>query len=233
MRLIAIFFVAACIFVSGVVAQSTIFNAPSTDIQAEKKLLIETDFIAHLDKFDKGGFQTFGYRTVYGLRKNLEVGMNFFYTRDGQPRGPKEFQPNIKYKFFQNEKYGIAASGGAQFFIPLNKSAGSKTATMLYSNVSKVFKKTGETRVTGGFYTVAGGDSDFGTKRGMIAAIEQPLFGRFSLTADWFSGRNRVGYGSAGVLVALTKRQYFQIGYSVGNSGRANNSLAAFYGFTY
>lgn len=232
-RLFAIVFSAAVIFVSGSFAQSTIFNAPSTDIQAEKKLLIETDFIAHFDKFEKGGFQTFGYRTVYGVRKNLEVGMNFFYTRTGEKRGPKEFQPNLKYKYYQNEKYGISASGGAQFFVPLNKSAGTKTASMFYSNVSKVIKKTGETRVTGGLYTIAGGDGDFGSKRGVITALEQPLFGKFSLTADWISGKNRLGYGSAGILVALSKRQYFQVGYSIGNSGRGNNSFAAFYGFTY
>jgi hypothetical protein len=226
-------FAATLLFVNGSFAQSTVFNAPSTDTQSEKKLLIETDFIAHFDKFEKGGFQSFGYRTVYGVRKNLEIGVNFFYARTGERRGPKELQPNFKYKFYENEKYGIAASGGVQFFIPLNRSAGSKASSLFYSNLSKVIKKTGETRVTGGLYAVAGGDSDFGTKRGVIAALEQPVFGKLSLTADWFSGKNRVGYASAGILLALTKRQYLQIGYSFGNSGRANNSLGAFYGFTY
>jgi hypothetical protein len=214
-------------------AQSTIFNIPSTDVVDKKHLYMEADFIAHFDKWENGGFQSYGYRTVYGVRKNLEVGVNFFYTRTGGDTSPKELQPNIKYKVYENEKYGLAVSTGAQFFVPLNKSAGSRTFGMFYSNASKVFKKTGETRVTGGFYTVFGAERDFGTKTGALIGLEQPIKGKLSFTADWSSGKNRFGYATAGLLYAFTKRQFVQVGYNFGNSGRGNNALSAFYGFTY
>lgn len=213
-------------------AQSTIFNIPSTDVMGEKRFYVEGDFIGHFDKWEKGGFQTFGYRTVYGVRKNLEVGVNFFYTRNGRT-SPKELQFNGKYKVYEKEKYGFAVSGGAQFFVPLNKSAGRRAFGMLYSNASKVIKRTGETRITGGFYTVVGAEKDFGAKNGAIVGIEQPIKGKLSFTADWYSGKNRFGYSSAGFSYSFAKRQFFQIGYNWGNSGRGNNALSAFYGFTY
>src|SRR3954469_8245644 len=100
--------------VSLIRAQSTIFNIPSTDVMGEKRFYVEADFISHFDSWEKGGFQTFGYRTVYGLRRKFEVGMNFFYTRTGGRTSPKEFQPNLKYKVFQKEKYGLAVSAGGQ-----------------------------------------------------------------------------------------------------------------------
>jgi hypothetical protein len=217
---------------SGVSAQSTIFNIPSTDVLEEKRFFIEADFIAHFDKWEKGGFQSYGYRTVYGVRKNLEVGVNFFYTRNGST-SPKELQPNIKYKIYEKEKYGLAVSIGAQFYVPLNKSAGKRPFGMFYSNFSKIVRQTGETRVTGGFYTVFGAERDFGAKTGALLGVEQPIKGKLSFTADWSSGTNRFGYATAGLLYSFTKRQFFQVGYNFGNSGRGNNALSAFYGFTY
>jgi len=222
------------IFAAGfaVSAQSTIFNVPSTDVMGEKRFYVEGDFIAHFDKWEKGGFQTFGYRTVYGVRRKLEVGVNFFYTRNGST-SPKEIQFNTKYKTFSREKWGFAVSSGAQFFVPLNRSAGRRTYSMLYTNASKVIKPTKETRLTGGVYTIAGADRNFGTKTGAMVGVEQPVFRKLTFTADWYSGKNRFGYSSAGLSYSFAKRQFFQIGYNFGNSGRGNNALSAFYGFTY
>ena len=214
-------------------AQSTLFNVPSTDTLPEGRFYIEADFIAKFAKYEKGGFQTYGYRMVYGVRKNLEVGANFFYTRDGSKTSAKEFQPNIKFQAYQNEKYGVAVSTGAQFFVPLDKTAGTRTFAMLYSNVSKTIEATHGTRVPGGFYNIVGAERDFGTKRGAILGIEQPIRGRLSLIADWYSGNNRLGYSAAGLNYAITKRQFVLVGYNFGNYGRGNNAFSAFYGFTF
>ena len=213
-------------------AQTTLFNVPSTDTLPQGRYLVEVDFIAKFEKFEKGGFQTYGYRTVYGVRKNLEVGANFFYTRNGET-SPKEFQPNIKYQAYQNEKYGVAVSTGAIAFIPLDKAAGTRTYAMVYANGSKIFKFTRGTRVTGGFYNVVGAERDFGTKRGAIVGIEQPLFGKVSFIGDWYSGNNRLGYSAAGLNYAISNRQFILVGYNFGNFGRGNNAFSAFYGFTF
>lgn len=213
-------------------AQSTIFNIPSTDVVAPKTFYIEADFIGHFDKYEKGGFQTYGYRTVYGLKKKVETGFNVFYTRNGG-KAPIEFQPNLKWKAYENEKRGIGISTGTQLFVPLNKAAGTRTFGMVYGNASKVIERAKGMRLTGGGYQMVGALKDFGTKRGVIVGYEQPLKWKMSFLADWYSGKNRLGYSTAGINYAISKRQFVLLGYNFGNSGRGNNAFSAFYGFTY
>lgn len=213
-------------------AQSTIFNIPSTDVLPEKKFYLELDFISHFDKYENGGFQSYGHRVVYGVKRRFEVGANYFFTRNGQ-NIPMEIQPNAKWKIFEKEKSGLAASTGTIFFVPLNKSAGRRTYGMFYSNASKIVKSTRGTRLTGGIYTVVGASSDFGTKTGAIVAVEQPIKGKLSFAADWYSGKNRFGYSAAGLSYPLTTRQFLMVGYNFGNTGRGNNAFSAFYGYTF
>lgn len=216
-----------------ILAQTTIFNIPSTDVLPKKLFYVEADFIAHFDKFSKGGFQTFGYRTVYGVRKNLEVGANFFYTRLGSVTAPKEFQANVKWRAYNNEKYGVAVTSGAIIFVPLNKSTGTRSAAMLYTNASKIIKGAKGMRLTGGIYTMVGAKREFGTKTGAIVGFEQPIRRRLSFIADWYSGKNRFGYAAAGFGYAVTKKQFLYTCYNFGNAGRANNALSIFYGYTF
>ena len=165
--------------------------------------------------------------------KISEVGANFFYTRNGNRPSPKEFQANVKYRAFQNEKYGVAVSTGAQFFIPLDKSAGTRAYSMVYANASKTVNPLNGMRLTGGFYKIIGANRDFGSKRGVIIGIEQPLIRRFTFIGDWYSGNNRFGYSAAGLNYAITKKQFVLIGYNFGNFGAGNNAFSAFYGFTF
>ena len=83
------------VFVGAAAAQSTIFNVPSTDTGAEKQFYLEADFINDFGSYRNGGFQTYGYRVVYGARKRLEIGANFFYTQNGRAVRI-ELQPNFK-----------------------------------------------------------------------------------------------------------------------------------------
>lgn len=218
---------------STVGAQTTIFNIPSTDIVAPGKTTVETDFIGHAADWSNGGFQTFGVRAIYGFRRKLETGANVFYTRFGGGVAPVEAQLNAKYRFFSREKYGFATTAGTQLFVPLNRAAGKRTYVMVYANASLTIKKTRGTRLTGGFYSVAAAPTGFGTKNGALAAVEQPLKGKLSIVADWYSGRNRFGYAAGGFMYALPRNQYVMAGYNFGNSGRGNNSLAVYYGATF
>ncbi len=57
---IALTFLAAC-FVSSfssVIGQSTVFNIPSSDVQAPGKVYIEADFITHFASYANGGYQS-------------------------------------------------------------------------------------------------------------------------------------------------------------------------------
>src|SRR4051812_41284969 len=75
-------------------AQSTLFNIPSTDVVAKKSVYLEMDFLAHLESYDKGGFQGYVPRAVVGLGGKLEAGVNVAFTRSGSPNSV-ELQPNV------------------------------------------------------------------------------------------------------------------------------------------
>lgn len=213
-------------------AQTTIFNLPSTDTQPKKTLYLEADFYAHFDSFQNGGFRAYSPVVVYGVRKDLEIGVNMIYTRS-EDDSAVELQPNVKWKFYENEKSDVTASAGAITFIPLNKSAGSKPSAMFYANVSKTFKSAKELRLTGGVYTMAGTKQDVGTRNGFMFGLEQPVTSKFTILADWSSGNNRFGYATVGAGYQVTEKQFFGAGYSFGNFGRGNNYFTAFYGFTF
>src|SRR5215470_5460569 len=93
-------------------AQSTIFNIPTTDAVAPKKVYFEFDFLSHLESHDNGGFQTYVPRVVVGVGKGVEVGLNVASTHSAAPTVVYA-QPNIKWGFYANEEGGTAMSAGA------------------------------------------------------------------------------------------------------------------------
>ena len=213
-------------------AQSVIFNAPSTDTLEEGKVYVEADFFARFKKYDNGGYQGYGFRTVYGLNKKTEIGANFFVTRDGSGNLPREVQFNVKRKLYDNEKRGIAVSAGGLVNVPLTKSAGSRPTAIVYVNASKTVPKLG-TRVTGGVYQAIARRRDFGKTWGFTAGFEQPVGRRFAVIGDWFSGANRYGFAFLGLNIAVTKRQFLSFGYNFANQGAGENYFAITYGVTF
>ncbi len=211
--------------------QSTLFNIPSTDVVPEKKVYLEFDFLAHLESYDKGGFQAYIPRAVYGLGKKFEVGVNVAYTKSATPNSI-EIQPNIKYQAYQSEKYGVAVSTGAILYAPITRRSGTNTFGMLYGNVSKQFKGNYGARLTGGGYGLVNRASGTGDKGGAMIGFEQPITPKVKFVADWFSGKNRFGYGTPGLAITTSKASALYIGYSIGNSGRKNNSLFVYWGIT-
>ena len=217
---------------SSISAQMTIFNIPTTDTLPRASFYLEADFITKPVSYRKGGFQTYGYRAVYGLNHKTEVGANFYYTRDGGD-AIGEMQFNAKRSLYRNEKRGVAISSGALMSLPLRSTRDARRFVMVYSNASKTVKPLNGLRVTGGVYTVFSNGRDFGTKTGAMVGIEQPIYKRISFLADWYSGKNRFGYSAAGLNYAITKRQFILAGYNFGNAGRGNNAFSAYYGYTF
>jgi hypothetical protein len=215
-----------------IVAQSAVFFVPSTDIQEKKTIYFEADAFAHFDSYENGGFQSYGPSIAYGLSKNVEIGVNYYFTNDIDGSA-HELQPNIKWKAYNNDNNGVAVAVGSVVFVPLNDVAGTKTSAMFYANASKTFKSAKDMRLTGGVYTMANTDDEFGTKTGVLVGIEQPITEKLTLLADWTSGKNRLGYSNIGFGYEVKKSQYLAAGYTFGNSGRGNNFLSVFYGFTF
>ncbi len=228
----AAFFLCTVLFVSGVVSgQTTLFNIPTADTLQKGSWGVEGDFITKPVSYRDGGYQTYGYRVAYGLDNKTELGTNFYLTYDGDKTSAQaEF--SVKRNVYRTERLGVSVSGGAVAFVPLRPQNGETTTVMVYGVGSKTVNALNGMTVTGGAYHVFGG-SDFGDRTGAIVGVNQPIVDRVSFVADWFSGKNRLGYASAGLNFAVTKRQYLTTGYSFGNSGRGNNAFAAYYGITF
>lgn len=216
----------------GASAQSTVFNIPSTDVQSAKRWYVEADFTAHLSSFERGGYQSYGPRIVYGLNRRMEVGFNAFYTYTA-PAEPTEIQPNFKVKLYDNETHGVGVATGAIAFIPVTQRAESTDRAMIYAVASKSFKGDFGPRFTAGSYALVGSFGAGATKKGALVGYEQPISKRVTFVADWASGNNDYGYLVVGAGITLTSRNLLYVGYNFGNQGRANNSLGVYYGFSF
>jgi hypothetical protein len=221
-------------------AQSTIFNIPSTDTVAKKKVYFEFDYLVQAPKAAGGDRLHLAVpRGVVGLGPNLEAGANVGFVHVGGETNAF-FQPNVKWRFLNNEDSGLAASAGAIMYTPIDDRAGVDTYGLMYANLSKKVKHTYGPRFTIGPYGIVGANDGFaGPKAGALVGYEQPIHGRVSFVADWLSGKNGFGYLTPGVSIALPRNGLLNIGYSIGNdSWESNNAtrnrlLFFYYGVTF
>ena len=217
---------------SAALSQTTIFNIPTADTLSGGSWNLEADFVAKPVPYREGGYQSYGYRVAYGLNNKTEIGSNFYYSWNGtSSTGQAEF--SVKRKIYHNERHGFSLSVGTVLFVPLKNRVGDRASVMIYGNARKTIEPIGGLTLTGGAYSVFRGSRQFGTRTGAMLGVVQPINKRVSFVADWFSGKNRLGYASAGLNFNITSRQYLLAGYSFGNSGRGNNALAAYYGLTF
>jgi hypothetical protein len=236
-RCLAVLFLMSCSHMA--MAQSTIFNIPSTDTVAPKKAYAEFDYLVQVpgpDTPDTNRFQVFAPRIVVGIAPNLEAGANFSFFHTGSTQSL--FQPNIKWKFFNSEMKGLAASGGIIWYTPMNnRDVVVDSYGLIYGNFSKkVMGKYGP-RITMGPYGIVGADENYvGTKAGAIIGWEQPLGTKVNVVADWFSGVSGFGYFTPGISITLPHNGLFNAGYSIGNdsyNGNKNRALFLYYGITF
>jgi hypothetical protein len=212
-------------------AQSTLFNIPSTDTVEKSKTYLEFDVLPQAPGPDVGASLTiYNPRVVIGVAPDVEVGLNFpiYHNSDFDPSSLAYIQPNIKWKFFKNDM-GLAASVGGVLNAPLNSRDGQGTWGYIYGNFSKKWMGATGPRVTVGPYgVVADQDSGLatfvGTKGGVLLGYEQPLGGPVSFVADWFSGKNSLGYFTPGVSITLPHSGLLNIGYSFGNDSWENSN---------
>jgi hypothetical protein len=224
-----------------VLAQSTIFNVPTTDAVSKKKVYAEFDYLPQMPKSDAAGrLHIFVPRVVVGLGGNVEAGANVaFYHTAGNTNA--FIQPNVKWRFAANDEDGLAASAGGILYTPLNNRTGVDTYGLVYGNFSKKLQigRYGP-RFTAGPYGIVGAESTFaGPKGGVILGYEQPVHAKAGIVADWFSGKNGFGYFTPGISIILPHNSLFNAGYSIGNDSWANDNatrnrlLFVYYGFTF
>ncbi len=213
-----------------VFAQSTVVNVPSTDVVSAKDVYVEFDFISNYSHHYNGGFQTYVPRAVVGVGKKVEVGANVSYTDGFGTNQPVEIQPNVKWRFYENEPMGLAATVGCVAYVPLTHRRGTDTFGLCYSVMSKKFEGAFGPKFTGGGCAMVHRSSGYGTKGGALAAYEQPIANRLAFVMDWFSGNNRFAYLTPGFTFQTSSRSSLFSGYTIGNHGRRNHAFFTFWG---
>ena len=230
-------------------AQSTIFNIPTTDTVAKGMGYFEFDFLPEAPGPDFGArIVIYNPRLVVGLPNNAEVGVNvpIYHNGDWDPSSLSYIQPNLKWKYYMNDDKGVAAAVGVVANVPMNSRDSQLSWAYVYGNFSKkVMSGTYGPRITGGPYGVIASQDDLfkvgflGTRGGVLLGYEQPLGGRVSFVADWFSGKNSIGYFTPGISITLPHSGLFNAGYSFGNDSWAdsnatkNRYVFVYYGVTF
>jgi hypothetical protein len=227
-------------------AQSTLFNIPSTDTVDKGKGYFEFDFLPQAPGPDAGArIVIYNPRFIAGLPHDAEVGVNIpiFHNSDFDPTSLSYIQPNLKWKYYKNDGMGVAATAGVVSNFPLNSRDAQLAWAYVYGNFSKKVKSGA--RFTGGPYGVIAKQDDpfkvgfLGTRGGVLLGYEQPLGGRFSFVADWFSGKNSIGYFTPGISITLPHSGLLNAGYSFGNDSWANSNATknryvfVYYGVTF
>ena len=218
---------------SAAVAQSTLFNVPSTDVVSKQKVYLEFDFLSHFKSHADGGFQIYAPRAVFESARALNLASTLQPSIRLRQKQPVYISPNVKWQFYNNEKAGVAVSAGGLLYMPIAHRAGADTYGFVYSVVSKKVKADYGPRLTGGGYALPGLADGLGAKGGAIVGYEQPLAKKVTFVADWFSGRNAFGYVTPGFHLPCRRAACLNIGYSMGNHGRGNNALFVYYGITF
>lgn len=223
------------------VAQSTIFNMPTTDTVSSGHCYTEQDLEARFTPLAQGGYETVLPRLDCGVSKTVEVGANFAYFRSSDPSSA-EIQPNIKWRFYTKKNFALSAGGVS--YLPVNRWQGSDAFALLYANASEKFSGKYGPRLTFGGYGLVNRADNTGSKAGIMAGIEQPLAtihsASISFVTDWLSGKNRpgleadrFGYVTPGISVGLPHNNGFDVGWSMGNQGARNNGLYVWFGHTW
>jgi hypothetical protein len=238
-------------FCGQAMAQSTIFNIPTTDTVAKKKAYAEFDFLVQEPGTDVSRTYLYNPRVVVGAPGNLEFGVNLpIYTTRASSTSINNgyFQPNVKWKFYNNDDEGIAMAVGALLNTPINHRSSQDRWGLVYGLFSKKVK-TGNygPRFHAGPYGVVSANQDadkgpvsfLGPRAGVILGYEQPVHPKISIVADWYSGKNGLGYFTPGISITLPGSGLLNAGYSIGNdswkddNATKNRYLFFYYGVTF
>ena len=203
---------------AGVSPQQTIFNVPTPDVLDKGKVYVELDASFKAKRQDAlGRFSSFVPRLVVGVGGNVEVGVNV--AGNIHPGADSTtIVPTVKWKFYENEKRGMALFGGTHVFIPVRNR---KYNIGSYSYVS--FTKTiNQTRLTvGSFVTSKNVFAPKAARGGAQFGFERAVNNKLTIAADWITGRHASGYLTPGIIHKPHPKVSTYWSYSIGNDKAA------------
>ncbi len=205
-------------------AQQTIVNVPSTDVLDKGKFYFELDSTFKFNNDSAlGKFSSFVPRIVAGVGKNIEVGVNLL--GNIQPGADATtISPVIKAKIY--DKRGWALVAGDHVFIPV-RNRGYDIGNYVYAEASKTFET--KTRLTfGAFHASKNVFAPRAQRAGGQFGFEQTVNSKFSVGADWITGKHAAGYFTPVVTIKPSSKSAIYLGYSIGNAN-ANHGNSFFY----
>ena len=212
-------FLTASAFVSS--AQQAVFNMPNADVLERGKIYVELDaaFKAN-DQTALRKFSSFVPRFVVGVGGDVEIGLNV--TGNFNPGADSTtLVPNVKWRFYRNEKNGVALYAGTHLFIPVRRRA-YKFGAYSYVAAAKTINKT---RLTAGAFLASKNVfAPQAVRGGGQFAVEQTVNEKLTFAADWYTGRHANGYLTPGVIYKPHPRVTTYWSYSIGNSAASRGN---------
>jgi len=202
-------------------AQQTIFNVPTTDVLDKGNVYVELDAsLKPTAGATVSKFSSFVPRIVVGAGSRVEVGLNI--TGNIQTGADSTtLVPTIKWKPYQGKDNGWAFVVGDNLFVPV-RNRYYDAGNYVYGEFSKTFK-TG-TRITLGGYDFTRNVVAGANRAGGQFGFEQPLNSKFSIAADWLTGKHGAGYFTPGVIFKMGPKVTGYASYSIGNTNVSNGN---------
>jgi hypothetical protein len=199
-------------------AQQTIFNVPSADLTPKGSGYFEQE--SQFRAWAPGQYWHGTDYFAYGLSDTTEANVNLYNT--SVPAGNIAVGLGLRSVFklfgdaYPDREFKVTVGG--QMLI---SAQGQGIGYWAYAHGSGRVPKL-KTRLTAGMSS--GTRQLFGetTRLHFISGVEQPLSGRVTLMADWFSGGHALGFLTSGFSVALNKTTGIFLGYQ-----RPNNETIA------
>jgi hypothetical protein len=191
--------------------QETVFDVPSADVLDAGRVYGELDVtVRAVDPL-----ATFTPRVVVGIGHGVEVGANF----DGLSAptlNQLEISPTVKWRLWKRESAGWSSYVGDDVFFPVRQRA-YNVGNYVYASFAKQWKHG--TRVGFGGYDFTRYVVANANRAGGQFTFEQRVNDRWTLAAEWYTGKQAVGYANAGANIKLTSKLTLYAAYQMGNSG--------------
>ncbi|MDQ3687589.1 MAG: hypothetical protein M3430_18600 [Acidobacteriota bacterium] len=227
---VVVFLLALTSMAGTVQAQQTIFNVPSSDVLDKGKVYGELDVTFKPNDDEDDGVAKFSSvvpRVVVGTGGRVEVGLNI--TGNIQPGADvTTLVPAVKYQLYNGGDNGFTIVVGDNVFIPVRNRdlVTYDVGNYVYAQVSRTFKSTNGTRITaGGYHFSRGVVAPDAQRAGGQFGFEQPVNSRFTILADYYTGKHAAGYFTPGFAFKPHPRVTGYVGYQIGNLNPGGNNF--------
>jgi hypothetical protein len=197
--------------VCGAYGQQTVFDVPSADVLDKGKVYGELDgTVRPMDPL-----ATFTPRVVVGIGHRIEVGMNF----DGLSAptlDQLEISPTMKWRLWKGKTSGWSFYLGDDLFFPVRKRT-YDVGNYVYAFFAKEWKHGA--RIGFGGYDFTRNVVANANRAGGQFTFEQRVNDRLTLAAEWYTGKQAVGYVNPGAILKLNSKLTLYAAYQIGNAG--------------